>query len=48
MPSDLAENVPATSSESFSLPPAARIRSPLAGLPISAALDALPFHARRA
>ena len=32
MPSDLAENVPLISSDSLSWPPAARMRSPLAGV----------------
>ena len=44
MPSDLAEKVPSSSSDSLSWPPPARIRSPLAGF-VDRVVDALPLHA---
>ena len=45
MPSDFAEKVPLSSSDSLSWPPAARIRSPLAGVLDDRAIDPLPVHA---
>ena len=45
MPSALAENVPATSSDSLSLPPAARIVSPCGGGLDDRVLDPLPVDA---